>query len=127
MLGDLFLSSLAAVIIETAIFWLAGYRSRDEAIVVICTNVVTNLVLNLVLSGLFFSVTGYMMRISGLLVIAVETAIYKAAFGRFEKVLALTVAANLLSVFVWAFLFMGDGKELVSSDLSMFGFARDLL
>jgi len=30
-------------------------------------------------------------------------------------------------VFVWAFLFMGDGKELVSSDLSMFGFARDLL
>ena len=127
MIGDLFLACLITVVVETAIFWLAGYRSRDEVLVVICTNVVTNLVLNLALSGLFFPVWGRTIVLGELLVIAVETAIYTAAFGRFGKVLALTMAANMLSVFVWAFLFMGDGKELVSSDLSMFGFARDLL
>ena len=123
MIGDLFLACLVTVVVETAIFWLAGYRSRDEVLVVVCTNVVTNLVLNLVLSGLFFSVTGYMMRIGELLVITVETVIYTAAFGRFGKVLALTTAANMLSVFIGMVLFMGDGKEMISSDLSMFGFA----
>ena len=65
MIGDLLLACLVTVVVETAVFWLAGYRSRDEILVVVCTNVVTNLVLNLILSGLFFSVTGYMMRIGG--------------------------------------------------------------
>ena len=127
MIGDLLLACLVTVVAETAVFWLAGYRSRDEILVVVCTNVVTNLVLNLILSGLFFSVTGYMMRIGELLVIAVESMIYTAAFGRFGKVLALTTAANMLSVFIGMVLFMGDGKEMISSDLSMFGFACDWL
>ena len=126
MIGDLFLACLVTVVVETAIFWLAGYRSRDEVLVVVCTNVVTNLVLNLILFGGLFEASGYAMRIGELLVIAVETAIYTAAFGRFGKVLTLTVAANLLSVFVGMLLFMGDGKEMVPSDLSVFGFARDL-
>ena len=126
MIGDLFLACLVTVVVETAIFWLAGYRSRDEVLVVVCTNVVTNLVLNLILFGGLFEASGYAMRIGELLVIAVETAIYTAAVGRFGKVLALTVAANLLSVFVGMLLFMGDGKEMVPNDLSVFGFARDL-
>ena len=126
MIGDLFLACLVTVLVETAVFCLAGYRRRDEILVVVCTNVITNLVLNLVLFGPFFPVSDYMMRIGELLVIAVETAIYTAAFGRFGKMLALTVAANLLSVFVGMVLFMGDGKEMVPNDLSVFGFARDL-
>jgi len=127
MIGDLLLACLVTVVVETAVFWLAGYRSRDEILVVVCTNVVTNLVLNLVLYGPFFQVSGYMMRIGELLVIAVETAIYTIAFGRLGKMLALTVAANMLSVFIGMFFFMGDGKELVPNDLRAFGFARDLL
>ena len=124
MFGDLYLACLVTVLVEPAIFWLAGYRSRDEVLVVICTNVVTNLVLNLVLYGPFFQVSGSMMRMGELLVIAVETAIYTIAFGRFGKMLALTVAANLLSVFIGMFFFMGDHKQLIPDDLRAFGFAR---
>ena len=51
MIGDLLLACLVTVIVETALFWLFGYRSRDEILVVVCTNVITNLLLNLVLSG----------------------------------------------------------------------------
>ena len=127
MIGDLFLACLITVVVETAIFWLAGYRRRDEVLVVICTNVVTNLVLNLALSGLFFPVWGRTIVLGELLVIAVETAIYTAAFGRFGKMLALTVAANFLSVFVGMLLFMGDGKELVSNDFRAVEFAQQSL
>ena len=124
MIRDLFLACLVTVVVETALFWLAGYRSRDEILVVVCTNVITNLLLNLVLSGIFFSVSGRMIVLGELVVIAVETAIYTFAFGRFGKVLALTVTANLLSVFVGMLLFMGCGKALIPEDLSAFGFAR---
>ena len=51
MIGDLLLACVVTVIVETALFWLFGYRSRDEILVVVCTNVITNLLLNLVLSG----------------------------------------------------------------------------
>ena len=127
MIRNLFLACLITVVVETAIFWLVGYRSRDEILVVVCTNVITSLLLYLALYGMFFPVWGRTIVLGELLVMTIETIIYSFAFGRFGKMLALVVAANLLSVFVWAFLFMGDGKELVSSDLSMFGFARDLL
>ena len=127
MIGDLLLACVVTVIVETALFWLFGYRSRDEILIVVCTNVITNLLLNLVLSGIFFSVSGRMIVIGELVVIAVETAIYAFAFGRFGKVLALTILANLLSVFLGLLLFMGDGKALIPDDLSAFGFARDLL
>ena len=127
MIGEMLLACLVTVVVETAVFWLAGYRSRDEILVVVCTNVVTNLVLNLVLSGMFFTVWGRTIVLGELLVVAAETAIYTFAFERFGKVLALTLAANLLSVFIGMLLFMGDGKEMISSDLSMFGFACDLL
>ena len=127
MFGDLYLACLVTVLLETAVFWLAGYRSRNEVIVVVCTNVITSLLLYLALSGMFFPVWGRTILLGELLVMTIETAIYTFAFGRFGKVLALTVAANLLSVFIGMVLFMGDGKEMISSDLSMFGFARDLL
>ena len=127
MIGDLLLACLVTVIAETALFWLAGYRSRDDILVVVCTNVITNLLLNLGLSGIFFSVWGWMIVLGELIVIAVETAIYTFAFGRFGKVLALTIMANLLSVFLGLLLFMGDGKALIPDDLRTFGFARDLL
>lgn len=127
MIGDLFVACLVTVVVETAIFWLAGYRSRDEVLVVVCTNVVTNLVLNLVLSGMFFTVWGRTIMLGELLVVAAETAIYTFAFERFGKVLALTLAANLLSVFIGMLLFMGCSKELIPDDLRTFGFARDLL
>ena len=124
MIGELLLACVVTVVVETALFWLFGYRSRDEILVVVCTNVITNLLLNLVLSGIFFSVSGRMIVIGELIVIAVETAIYTFAFGRFGKVLALTIMANLLSVFLGLLLFTGCRKALIPDDLHAIGFAR---
>ena len=124
MIGELLLACLVTVIVETALFWLFGYRSRDEILVVVCTNVITNLLLNLVLSGTFFSVSGRMIVLGELIVIAVETAIYTFAFGRFGKVLALTILANVLSVFLGLLLFTGCRKALIPDDLHAVGFAR---
>ena len=124
MIGDLLLACVVTVIAETALFWLFGYRSRDEMFVVICTNVITNLLLNLVLSGIFFSVSGRMIVLGELIVIAVETVIYTFAFGRFGKVLALTILANVLSVFLGLLLFAGCRKALIPDDLNALGFAR---
>ena len=124
MIGDLLLACVVTVIVETALFWLFGYRSRDEILVVVCTNVITNLLLNLVLSGIFFSVSGRMIVLGELIVIAVETAIYTFAFGRFGKVLALTIMANLLSVFLGLLLFTGCRKALIPDDLNSIEFAR---
>lgn len=113
MITELFLACLVTVIVETALFWLFGYRSRDEILVVVCTNVITNLLLNLVLSGIFFSVCGWMIVLGELIVIVMETAIYSFAFGRFGKVIALTIAANVLSVFIGLLLFMGTRAVLI--------------
>ena len=124
MIGDLLLACLVTVIAETALFWLFGYRSRDEILVVVCTNVITNLLLNLVLSGIFFSVWGWMIVVCELIVIIIETAIYAFAFGRFGKVLALTILANVLSVFLGLLLFTGCRKALIPDDLNALGFAR---
>ena len=123
MITELFLACLVTVIVETALFWLAGYRSRDEILVVVCTNVITNLLLNLVLSGIFFSVWGWMIVLGELIVIVMETAIYTFAFGRFGKVLALTIAANVLSVFIGLLLFMGTGAVLIPWKAGAAGFA----
>jgi hypothetical protein len=113
MIGDLLLACVVTVIAETALFWLFGYRGRDEIIVVVCTNVITNLLLNLVLSGIFFSVWGWMIVLGELVVIAVETAVYTYAFGRFGKVLALTAAANVLSVLIGLLLLTGTRAVLI--------------
>ena len=123
MITELFLACLVTVIVETALFWLFGYRSRDEILVVVCTNVITNLLLNLVLSGIFFSVWGWMIVLGELIVIIIETAIYTFAFGRFGKVLALTAAANLLSVFIGLLLFMGTRAVLIPWKAGVGGFA----
>ena len=123
MIAELFLACLVTVIVETALFWLAGYRSRDEILVVVCTNVITHLLLNLVLSGIFFSVWGWMIVVGELIVIVIETAIYTFAFGPFGKVLALTIMANLLSVFLGLLLFTGCRKALIPDDLYALGFA----
>ena len=125
MIGELLLACLVTVVVETALFCLFGYRSRDEILVVVCTNVITNLLLNLVLSGIFFSVSGRMIVLGELIVIAVETAIYTFAFGRFGKVLALTIMANLLSVFLGLLLFTGCRKELIPDNLNSIEFARN--
>ena len=124
MIGDLMLACVVTVIAETALFWLFGYHGRDEILVVVCTNVITNLLLNLVLSGIFFSVSGRMIVLGELVVIAIETAVYTFAFGRFGKVLALTILANVLSVFLGLLLFTGCRKALIPDDLNALGFAR---
>ena len=123
MIGDLLLACVVTVIAETALFWLLGYRSRDEMLVLVCTNVITNLLLNLVLSGIFFSVWGWMIVIGELVVIAIETAVYTYAFGRFGKVLALTAAANVLSVVIGLLLLTGTRAVLIPWKESVVGFA----
>lgn len=124
MISELFLACLVTVMVETALFWLFGYRGRDEILVVVCTNVITNLLLNLVLSGIFFSVWGWMIVLGELVVIAIETTVYTYAFGRFGKVLALTILANFLSVLIGLLLFTGCRKALIPDDLNALGYTR---
>ena len=124
MIRDLLLACLITVVVEPALCWLFGYRSRAEGLVVVCTNVITSLLLYLTLSGLFFPVWGRTIVLGELLVMTIETAIYTFAFGRFGKALALTVTANLLSVFLGLLLFTGCRKALIPDDLNALGFAR---
>ena len=92
----LLLFCLIAVIFETAFFWMFGYDSRDERMVVACTNVLTTLAMNLVMIP-----NGYQsiptIVIAELILIAVEFAVYSIAFGRSWKLLLLTITANALS------------------------------
>ena len=84
------------VLLETPVFYLAGYRSRDEFIVVVCANVVTNLLLNLTATYLLPGrlAAAYSLE---LVVVAVEYAVYALAFGRSKRLFLLTLAANCLS------------------------------
>ncbi|MBE6909958.1 MAG: hypothetical protein E7474_10385 [Ruminococcaceae bacterium] len=93
---SLFAACALTVLLETPLFFLAGYRSRDEITVVVCANVVTNLLLNLTAAYLLQGrlTIAYSLELA---VVAAEYAAYALAFGRSKRLFLLTLAANCLS------------------------------
>ena len=92
----LFLPCILTVLLETPVFLLAGYRSKTDVTIVVCTNVVTNLLLQLCF--LVLPLTVFWVAVLELLVLGSEYAIYACAFGRSRRLFLLTLAANALSL-----------------------------
>ena len=95
----MFLACALTVLIETPFMALFGRRSREELLIVVCTNVVTNLSLNLFLL-LCPAFRGGWIWVLEEFVCGVEYCIYALAFGPSWRLLGLTVAANCLSFFL---------------------------
>ena len=95
---SLFLPCVLTLLLETPVFLLAGYRSRDEVTIVVCANVITNLTLQLLF--LILPYNALWLTILELAVLAGEYGIYAAAFGRSKRLFLLTLAANALSLTV---------------------------
>ena len=93
----LFLACLLTVAVETALFALYGYRSRDDLTIVACANVITNLTLNLLLAFVFSHNAHFWVLPLEITVIAAEYLIYAKAFGASKKLFLQTLAANVLS------------------------------
>ena len=49
----IFKACILTVFLETGLFYLLGYRKKDDVTIVVCANVITNLVLNLTIALLF--------------------------------------------------------------------------
>lgn len=100
----IFKACLYTVIIETIIFYLAGYRKAYEIGIVICANTISNLSLNLFLSvtGLY---TPFLLIVLEAVVVFLEYLIYLLAFDRTLKLFVLTIVANLCSFLIGRFLF----------------------
>lgn len=92
---QLFLPCILTVLLETPIFWLAGYRTRNDVTIVICTNIVTNLLLQLCF--LVLPMRALWIALLELLVLAGEYTIYAVAFGRSKRLFLLTLGANAFS------------------------------
>ena len=93
----LLLACLLTVAVETALFALFGYRSRDDLTIVIYANVVTNLTLNLLLAFVFPYDAHFWVLPLEIIVVLAEFLIYAKAFGASKKLFVLTLAANVLS------------------------------
>lgn len=92
------------VLIETPLFFAAGYRDRDSLLVVVCANIVSNLTLNLCVRLLFpeRGAAEYALEATA---VAAEYAVYSLAFGRSRRLFLLTLAANCLSYGIGLLLF----------------------
>ena len=93
---SLYLACGLTMAIETAYFYLAGFRDRYFLIVCLAVNAATNLTMNLVLSCTGISL--WSVLIAEILVTGTEYAVYSLITTTSRKILLLhTVAANLLS------------------------------
>ena len=93
----LLLACLLTVLVETALFALFGYRSRDDLTIVACANVLTNLTLNLLLAFVLPYDAHFWVLPLEIAVVLAEFLIYAKAFGPSKKLFVLTLAANVLS------------------------------
>lgn len=93
---SLYLACGLTMAIETAYFYLAGFRDRYFLIVCLAVNAATNLTVNLVLS--YTGISLWSVLIAEILVTGTEYAVYSLITTTSRKKLLLhTVAANLLS------------------------------
>ena len=97
---------LLTVLIETVLFYLFGYRTKDDITIVACTNVVTNLSLNLILaiSGTRAAYWNTVVPLE-LAVVLAELLIYARAFGPSRALFWRVLAANALSFGIGQLLF----------------------
>ena len=93
----LFKACLLTVVLETGLFYLLGYREKDDLTIVACANVVTNLTLNLTIALFLSGGPGLWLALLEGLVVLAEYLIYVRAFGASKKLFLQTLAANLLS------------------------------
>ncbi len=97
---------LLTVLIETVLFYLLGYRTKDDITIVACANVVTNLSLNLILaiSGTRATYWNIVVPLE-LAVVLAEFLIYARAFGPSRSLFWKVLAANALSFGIGLLLF----------------------
>ena len=93
----IFKACLLTVLLETGLFYLLGYREKDDLTIVACANVVTNLTLNLTIALFLSGVPGFWLVLMEAAVVAAEYLIYARAFGASKKLFLQTLAANVLS------------------------------
>ena len=93
----IFKACLLTVLLETGLFYLLGYREKDELMIVACANVVTNLTLNLTIALFLSGGPGFWLVLLEAIVVIAEYLIYASAFGASKKLFLQTLAANVLS------------------------------
>ena len=101
----IFKACLLTVLIETGLFYVLGYRGKDDITIVVCANVITNLTLNLTIALCFPRGPGFWLALMEGIVVAAEYAIYARAFGASKKLFWQTLAANVLSYGIGVLLF----------------------
>ena len=93
----IFKACLLTVLLETGLFYLLGYRGKDDLTIVACANVVTNLTLNLTIALFLSGGPGFWLVLMEAAIVATEYLIYARAFGGSKKLFLQTLAANVLS------------------------------
>ena len=95
---SLYLACGLTMAVETAYFFLLGYRERDFLILCLAANMATNLTMNLILQRTGIQVGIVIM--SEIMVVAVEYAIYCLVSKPSKALLLHTATANLLSFMI---------------------------
>ncbi len=93
----IFKACILTVFLETGLFYLLGYRKKDDVTIVVCANVITNLVLNLTIAWFFPGGPGAFLLLLEIAVVIAEYLIYAKAFGATNRLFGQTLAANVLS------------------------------
>ena len=102
---SLYLACGLTMAIETAYFFLIGYRERDFLILCLAGNAVTNLTLNLVLR--YTGIRLWIVLLSEVLVVAAEYAVYCLVSKPAKGLLMHTAIANVLSFSIGGILLKG--------------------
>ncbi len=92
---SLYLACFLTMAIETAYFFLNGYRERDFLTVCLAANAATNLTLNLILgnTGLY----GWIVILLEVMAVIAEYAVFSLTLKPSKALLLQTTVANLLS------------------------------
>ncbi|MBR2099311.1 MAG: hypothetical protein IKN28_09655 [Firmicutes bacterium] len=93
----IFKACILTVFLETGLFYLLGYRKKDDVTIVVCANVITNLVLNLTIAWFFPGGPGSFLLLLETAVVIAEYLIYAKAFGATNRLFGQTLAVNVLS------------------------------
>lgn len=94
------IACVLTVLIENSFFWLLGYRSLREQIIVAVVNIITNITLNLVLVPFYDFIDWGMWVVVFFLeviVVLVEFALYAYFWKPSVRLFLLTFFANCLS------------------------------
>ena len=85
------------VIIETAVFRIAGWRDKWGLVIAALMNVITSLALGLVLSVLYIFYFPPLALAAWVAAVLLEYAVYRIALGTERPLFLTTLIANMLS------------------------------